>query len=146
MEVRIHQIDGVKFSMQARSHTVVCDQPQENGGTDSGMTPPEFLLGSLGTCAAFYAAEYLRTRKIATGGVEVIVTAEKLKPPARLGNFQIRVKSPVSLTPEQQEGMMRSVEHCLVKNTLLNPPQIEVVLEAPTAETPSPAAGASASH
>lgn len=102
MEVRIHQIDGVKFSIEARAHAVVCDQPQENGGTDSGMTPPEFLLGSLGACAAFYAAEYLRTRKIATGGVAVLVTAEKLKAPARLGNFRIQVNSPVSLTAEQK--------------------------------------------
>ncbi|MGB0065595.1 MAG: OsmC family protein [Terracidiphilus sp.] len=133
MEVRIHQVDGVKFSIEARAHTVVCDQPQENGGTDSGMTPPEFLLGSLGTCAAFYAAEYLSTRKLATSGVAVSVTAEKLKTPARLGNFQIRVTSPVSLTAEQREGILRSVEHCLVKNTLLNPPQMEVVLEVPAA-------------
>jgi hypothetical protein len=26
---------------------------------------------------------------------------------------------------------MRSVEHCLVKNTLLNPPQIDVELKVP---------------
>ncbi len=134
MEVRIDQIDGVKFAIQARSHTVVCDQPQENGGTDSGMTPPEFLLGSLGTCAAFYAAEYLRTRKLATSGVAVSVTAEKLKAPARLGNFKIQVKSPVNLTIEQRDGLIRSVEHCLVKSTLLNPPQMEVALEVPTDE------------
>ena len=132
MEIRIDQVDGVKFSIQARSHTVICDQPPDNGGTDSGMTPPEFLLGALGACAAFYAAEYLRTRKIATSGVSVSVTAEKLKAPARLGNFQIRVASPITLTTEQREGMMRSVEHCLVKNTLLNPPQMEVVLEVST--------------
>ena len=131
MEVRIDQVDGVKFSIQARNHTVVCDQPQENGGADSGMTPPEFLLGSLGACAAFYAAEYLRTRKLASSGVVVSVTAEKLKAPARLGNFKIRVLSPVNLTMEQKDGMMRSVEHCLVKNTLLNLPQMEVVLEVP---------------
>jgi len=63
--------------------------------------------------------------------VEVSIEAEKLKSPSRLGNFQIRVDSPVYLTPEQREGLMRSVEHCLVKNTLLNPPQIEVELKVP---------------
>jgi putative redox protein len=131
MDVRIHQIEGVKFSIQARSHSVLCDQPQENGGTDTGMTPPELLLASLGTCAAFYAAEYLRTRNIANSGVAVTVEAEKLKGPARLGNFHIRVESPASLTDEQRTGLMRSIDHCLVKNTLLNPPQIEVVLEVP---------------
>lgn len=132
MEVQISQIEGVKFSINARTHTILCDQPQENGGTDSGMTPPEFLLASLGACAAFYAAEYLRTRNLAHKGLEVSVKAEKLKGPARLGDFHIRVDSPVCLTAEQRQGLMRSVEHCLVKNTLLSPPQIQVTLEAPS--------------
>jgi putative redox protein len=131
MEVQITQVEGVKFAVQARTHTMVCDQPQDNGGSDSGMTPPEFLLASLGACAAFYASEYLRTRNLAKNGISVFVSAEKLKGPARLGNFHIRVDSPVFLTMDQREGLMRSVEHCLVKNTLLNPPQIEISLEAP---------------
>ncbi len=131
MEVQIIQVEGVQFSIKARTHTIVCDQPQDSGGADAGMTPPEFLLASLGACAAFYAAEYLRTRRLANSGVKVAVTAEKLKGPARLSNFHVRVDSPVCLTAEQREGLIRSVEHCLVKNTLLNPPQIEVALEAP---------------
>ena len=134
MEVRVNQIDGVKFSIEARSHTVVCDQPQDNGGTDAGMTPPEFLLASLGSCAAFYAAEYLRTRNLAQNGVSVSVAAQKFKGPARLGNFRIAVHNPVSLTAEQKEGLLRSVHHCLVKNTLLNAPQIEVAIEVPCSE------------
>lgn len=131
MEVQINQIEGVQFTIQARSHSVTCDQPLENGGADTGMTPPEFLLASLGTCAAFYAAQYLRTRKLAETGLSVSVSSEKLMGPARLGNFRIRVDSPVPLTSEQHDGLLRSVEHCLVKNTLLNPPQIEISLEAP---------------
>ena len=103
----------------------------QNGG-DAGMTPPEFLLASLGTSAAFYAAEFLRTRNLATSGILVSVEAEKPKGPARLGNFRIRVGSPIGLTPDRREGLMRSVEHCLVKNTLLNPTQIEVSLEDPS--------------
>lgn len=130
MEVRVSQIEGVQFSIQARSHVVVCDQPGENGGADAGMTPPEFLLAALGSCAAFYAAEYLRTRALALGGVEVSVSAEKLKSPARLGNFHVHVTSPVALTEEQREGMMRSVRHCLVHNTLLSPAAIEIELSA----------------
>jgi uncharacterized OsmC-like protein len=131
MEVKITHLDRVKFAIQARSHTIVCDQPSENGGEDSGMTPPELLLASLGSCAAFYAAQYLKTRNLADRGVEVSVTAEKLKAPARLGIFQIRVACPVSLTEEQTEGLMRSVHHCLIHNTLLSPPEIKIELVAP---------------
>lgn len=132
MNVLVDQIEGVKFSVQARSHTVICDQPEENGGSNEGMTPPEFLLASLGACAGFYGAEYLRSRNLATSGVKVSVSAEKLKGPARLGDFRIRVGCPTSLTAEQREGLMRSIEHCLIKNTLLNPPKIEVSLEIPS--------------
>src|ERR1039457_1524593 len=131
MEVTITHLDQAKFAIQSRSHTILCDQPAENGGEDSGMTPPELLLASLGSCAAFYAAEYLKTRNLAETGVEVSIEAEKLKSPSRLGNFQIRVDSPVYLTTEQREGLMRSVELCLVKNTLLSAPQIEVELKVP---------------
>jgi uncharacterized OsmC-like protein len=128
MEVTIEHLDRVKFAIHSRSHTVLCDQPAENGGEDSGMTPPELLLASLGSCAAFYAVQYLKTRRLAESGVEVRVTAEKLKQPARLGNFRVHVSCPVALTEEQTEGLMRSVHHCLVHNTLLTPPEIEIEL------------------
>ena len=135
MEVNITHLDRVKFAIQSRSHTILCDQPAENGGENSGMTPPELLLASLGSCAAFYAVQYLKTRNLADHGVEVSVTAEKLKSPARVGNFQIRVACPVSLTEEQTEGLMRSVHHCLIHNTLLTPP--EIAIELTTSEVPA---------
>ncbi len=128
MEVRVSHLGNVKFNIQARSHSVLCDQPAENNGEDTGMTPPEFLLASLGSCAAYYAVEYLKTRKLADSGVEVTVTADKLKQPARLGNFNIQVVCPVSLTEEQTLGLTRSVHHCLVHNTLLSPPEIKIEL------------------
>ena len=127
-EVKITHLDKVKFAIHSRSHSIVCDQPAENGGEDSGMTPPELLLASLGSCAAFYAMQYLMTRNLAETGVEVTVTAEKLKQPARVGNFRVHVVCPVSLTEEQTEGLIRSVHHCLVHNTLLTPPEIKIEL------------------
>lgn len=128
MEVTVKHIDHVQFSVEARGHKILCDQPESNGGADTGMTPPELMLASLATCAGFYAVQYLKTRGLESGGVEVKVTAEKLKPPARLGNFKIRVESPAELTEEHREGLMRSVHACLIHNTLLAPPSIEIEL------------------
>ena len=128
MEVKITHLDKVRFAIHSRSHSIICDQPTENGGEDSGMTPPELMLASLGSCAAFYAVQYLKTRNLAETCVEVTVTAEKLRQPARVGNFRVQVVCPVSLTEEQTEGLMRSVHHCLVHNTLLTPPEIKIEL------------------
>jgi len=133
MKVKVTHLDQVRFSIQSRSHTILCDQPADNGGEDAGMTPPEFLLASLGSCAAFYAMQYLKTRNLAETGVEVTVTAEKMKAPARLGQFDIQVTCPVPLTAEQTDALRRSVHACLVHNTLLNPPQINIELVVPEA-------------
>ena len=138
MEIKVTHLDQVRFAIQARNHTIVCDQPTDNGGQDAGMTPPEFLLASLGSCAAFYAVQYLKTRKLGGEGVEVTVTAEKIKPPARLTNFVIRVSAPVELSPEHIEGLNRAVHACLVHNTLLHTPQISIEL-AVTEAAPQPA-------
>ena len=128
MQVHVAQTDGVRLTIDARTHTLISDQPQENGGGDQGMTPPELLLASLGSCAAYYAIQYLKTRSLAESGVEVSVTAEKLKQPARLGNFRIDVSCPVPLTDDQRQGLLRSVHQCLVHNTLLSMPEIAIGL------------------
>jgi len=134
MEVKVTHLDQVRFAIQSRSHSIVCDQPAENGGADSGMTPPELLLAALGSCAAFYAVQYLKTRSLSLRGIEVSVTAEKLKQPARVGKFRVHVLYPEPLTPEQREGLMRSVHHCVIHNTLLAPPQITIELNEAATE------------
>src|SRR5579863_9760848 len=65
MQVKVEQLENVKFAVHARHHTLICDQPADNGGADEGMTPPEILLASLGSCAVFYALQYLKARNLA---------------------------------------------------------------------------------
>ena len=82
MEVTVEHLGSVQFEIKARQHTIACDQPPESGGFDEGMTPPELLLASLGSCAGFYAAQYLRKFKLSTEGTRVRVTADKVKDPS----------------------------------------------------------------
>lgn len=126
MEVTVEHLGSVQFEVKAREHTIICDQPASNGGFDEGMTPPELLLASLATCAGFYAAQYLKKFKLSEQGARVRVTADKLKEPPRLGNFRIEVEAPVELTEEHRQGVERSIHHCLIHNTLLHPPTIEI--------------------
>jgi uncharacterized OsmC-like protein len=130
MEVTIEHLGSVQFEIKAREHTVVSDQPKENGGFDEGMTPPELFLASLGTCAAFYAAQYLRKHQLAAEGTRVRVTAAKEKNPARLDHFQIEVDVPATLDDRHRAGVEDAVHHCLIHNTLLNPPDIRIELKA----------------
>jgi putative redox protein len=129
MELIVNYIGGVQFEIQARGHRVVCDQPVEGGGADAGLTPPEFLLASLGSCAAYYAAQYLRTRSLPVEGLEVKVSAEKSLGPARLASFRIQVRVPGLEDEKHRAGVLRAAKSCLIHNTLLQPAAIELVLD-----------------
>ncbi len=127
MEITVRHLGDVQFEAQARDHRVVCDQPLDNGGYDEGMTPPEFLLVSLGTCAGFYVTQYLNAHSLSCPELEIKVVAEKAKDPARLASFRIEVFAP-SLDPHHEAGVLRAVRKCLIHNTLLSPPAIETVV------------------
>jgi uncharacterized OsmC-like protein len=128
MELTVNYLGDVQFEAETRGHTIVCDQPLEHGGANEGMTPPEFLLASLATCAAFYAAQYLNVRKLPSEGLKVKVTAEKVSNPARLDQFVLTIETPSELSEKDAEGVRRSAEKCLVKNTMLMPPSISLLV------------------
>jgi putative redox protein len=126
MEVVVEHLGDVQFQIRARQHMIACDQPPENGGFDEGMTPPELLLAALGSCAGYYAAQYMRKHKLQSEGTLVRVSAEKLKNPARMDNFHIEVETVLELDAEHVKGVEQAVHHCLIHNTLLHPPQISI--------------------
>lgn len=128
MEVKVEYLGGVQFGVEARGHYLVCDQPAANGGEDGGMTPPELLLASLAACAGFYAAQYLNARSLDAAGLAVRVEAEKAMQPARLGAFRVIVETPPVSDPRHKEGVLRAVKSCLIHNTLLHAPALEVEL------------------
>lgn len=130
MEVTVQHLGAVQFEIKARQHTIVSDQPPENGGFDEGMTPPELFLASLGSCAAYYAAEFLRQKGLATEGTRVRVTADKLPNPARIDNIHIEVELPMACEERDREGVDRAVHRCLIHNTLLQPPRMEIATHA----------------
>jgi uncharacterized OsmC-like protein len=129
MEVTVEHLGAVQFEIRARQHTIQCDQPEANGGFDEGMTPPELMLASLGSCAGYYASQYLQKKGLASEGTRVRVTAGKVPGPARLENFRIEVSLPVSVCAEDRQGVEHSVHQCLIHNTLLHPPKIAIDIE-----------------
>jgi putative redox protein len=134
MEVTVQHLGAVQFEITSRNHTIISDQPTDAGGFDEGMTPPEFLLASLGSCAAYYAVDYLKRSNLLVEGTKVTVKAEKIKGVtpgvpyrgARLDNFTIEVQVPRELTEMQHKGVEDAVHRCIVHNTLMTPPKVEL--------------------
>ncbi|HEY5026800.1 MAG TPA: OsmC family protein [Candidatus Angelobacter sp.] len=130
MKVSVEHLGGAQFEITARQHRIACDQPRENDGFDEGMTLPELLLASLGSCVGFYAAQYLKKHELATEGTKVLVTAEKAKNPPRMDDFQVEVEIPTALNDEQRAGVEEAIRHCLIHNTLLHAPRISFAMKS----------------
>ena len=122
-------LEGKKFETIIGRHRIITDQSVAGGGTDAGPAPPELLLASLGSCAGHYAVEYLHARSLSATDLEIRVSAAKGTGPARLASFRIEVNVP-GIDERHQQGLFRAVKTCLIHNTLLTSPALEVVVTA----------------
>ena len=131
MELTAKHLGDSRFEIVARGHRVISDQPYENGGADSGMSPPEFLLASLAACAGHYCAQYLKARGLNAEDLQVKVSAEKGERPARLASFRIEVTAP-ALDDHHRAALLRAARSCLIHNTLLTQPGVEIIVTSAT--------------
>ena len=114
------------FHIDIRHHGLVADQPRDDGG-DLGPTPVELFVASLATCAAHYARRFLTRHDISTEGFAVHcdyrMSGER---PARVVAVDIDVTVPAAFPPELREPLLRVIDHCTVKNSIMQPPVIAV--------------------
>jgi len=54
--------NSYKVILHTEGHTVVSDEPLEEGGSDEGMNPFELLSGSLASCTAITIQMYLERK------------------------------------------------------------------------------------
>jgi putative redox protein len=125
MDMTVRYLGGKKFEATARGHRILSDQPNDDCGSDAGMTPPELFVASLGSCAGYYAAEYLNARSLPSEGLEVRISGVKGEKPARLVSISVDVIAP-GLTKHHRDGILRAVDVCLLTNSLHFPPRLEV--------------------
>jgi putative redox protein len=137
MRVEVRYKTHLQFQAIARGHEILSDQPLDNGGNDAGMTPPEWFLASLGSCAGFYVVKYLQTRGLNAAGLSIDVSAKKTTDsPARLDDIEIRLSLPIILDNHHQQGLRKAVEVCIVHNTLMHTPKVTTQIAHADPEMP----------
>lgn len=120
---------GYKFRARARSHEIVSDQPAEKHGEDTGPTPPELFISSLGTCIGVYAVFFAEKHpEISLEGMKVEMEWERSDNPARIGTIRAKVTLPGGVPERFRDALHRSVEACLIHNTITHPPRVEIGL------------------
>ena len=103
--------------IEIRQHQLVADEPAEHGGDDDGPSPQELLAASLASCTAVTMEMYAKRKGWDVGPVEVQVEYT----PAERGSptkFELVLRFPSSLSPEQVERLTVIAAKCPVHRTL----------------------------
>ena len=108
---------SLRHEVEMRDHTLVADEPKDEGGDDSGPSPQELLAASLASCTAITMEMYAQRKGWAIGDVTVHVDYE----PAQRGSptrFRMRIDLPKELPEEQRERLMQIGAKCPVHRVL----------------------------
>ena len=107
---------GHEFSIDAKGH--------------DGMTPPDTLLSSLGSCIGVYIRKYSEGAKLGLENFSVTLEAEFTKePPMRFGRIDVLIDlKGIVLDERRRFALLEFTKNCPVHNTIEGNPVVEVKL------------------
>ena len=133
-EVVVRSSIGLAHTIEARGHRLLADEPQAAGGTDTGPTPYELLLGALGACTAMTIRLYAQRKGWPLEAVEVTLRHERIhaqdcadcetREPF-LDRITKRLRLEGALSAEQRQRLGEIAERCPVQRTLQRQVSIE---------------------
>lgn len=120
----IVHMDQPDYRMTARAgrHDLVSDEPLEAGGGDTGPTPKDLLLASLGACTIATMKMYANRKGWPLTGATVSMNQQTVN--GRLV-IEKRVRIDGPLTDEQRDRILAISKVCPVSRALENGATIE---------------------
>ena len=96
-------------------HTIVTDEPDSLGGTDTGPAPHELLAATLASCVSTMVALYAQRKEWDIGEISVDVLYENEAEPRR---FDVTLHLPDGLERSQVDRLRRVAATCPVRRAL----------------------------
>lgn len=126
--------------ISAGDHQLVADEPAAVGGADSGATPYDLLLASLGSCTAITVRMYAERKGWPLRHITVrlrhrrIHATDCLDCETRIGeldHIERELQFDGELTDEQRARLLNIAEHCPVHRLLHSEVHISTTQSAP---------------
>jgi putative redox protein len=109
-------------------HVMGADEPEPLGGRDTGASPYEYLLASLGACTAMTLRMYAARKTWPLEKVAVELRHDKIPAPSgsgKIDRFERVIHLTGPLTSEQKSKLLEVAGKCPVSLTLQRPSVVE---------------------
>ena len=138
--VLVQSLSDYNFAqvLTAEGHSVVADEPEDDGGNGLGPTPYELLTWALGACTSMTLQMYARRKKYPLHEVVVQVEFERVHAKdsdpesggsRRLERMHRKIVLRGPLDDAQKADLLRVAARCPVHKTLMAQPEIVDSLE-----------------
>jgi len=126
-------LGALSNDVRAGRHLLAADEPESAGGNDSGPTPYDYLLASLGACTSMTLRMYARHKQLSVDRIAVMLfhrrthaddCAECEHGRGRIDVIERRIAVEGDLTPQQRARMLEIADRCPVHRTLTG--QLEI--------------------
>ena len=128
MKLSVAYQGGTRYDVLTDRHTVVTDQPVEDGGADAGMSPVELFVGSVASCVGYFVGQFCARHDISREGLRVEAEWTMAEGPHRVGQVQLAIRLPHRVTPELKERLLKVAHGCTVHQSIVAPAQISIDL------------------
>ncbi len=108
--------------------TIRTDQPEKSGGDNSAPSPSELFTTSVATCAGYFALKFCRARKIDTTGMRLTMQYDWDKELKRYPKMSIQLELPDGFPEKYRGAIIKAMDQCAVKRSILQPPEFEMTL------------------
>ena len=128
MKLSVAYQGGTRYDILSDRHRVVTDQPIDDGGADSGMSPVELFVGSVASCVGYFVGQFCARHDISREGLKVDAEWTIAEAPHRVGQIQLAIRLPHRVTPELRERLLKVAHGCTVHQSIVVPAGIAIEL------------------
>ncbi len=123
--VDITNLGDYSFMVKSRDYEFMVDTQGK------GITPPDALLASMGSCIGVYLRKYAEGAKLALAEFCISVSADFAKEEPvcfRKINVEVDLKG-ANLDERRLKSLLEFIKNCPVRNTLKNNPEVEISIK-----------------
>lgn len=115
--------ENKRVNVTMGGHTISTDQPEENGGDNSAMSPYNVYLSSIAACSGIFISSFFKKRDLNTDGLSIAMVAIESADGHGTEETILEVTLPKDFPEKYIKALNLTLDQCSVKKSILNPPK-----------------------